>query len=109
MTATDNDQVFFRYEDDVNSGKWQAVSSVGGTDTATDTAIAAAVNTEMRFHVLIGSDRRAQMWMNNTRIKTTGALTDATDLIPYIGVAADGAAAAKHIIAFGQAISRKYA
>ena len=34
------------------------------------------------------------------------ALTNAIDLIPYIGVMLDGAAAAKAITVYGQAISR---
>jgi hypothetical protein len=38
-------------------------------------------------------------------VATSAALTNTTDLIPYIGVHAN-AAAAKKIIVYGQAISR---
>jgi len=106
VKATDDDQVYFRYEDDVASGNWEVVDSIGGTDTSTDTSVAGAVDTEIYLKIIIGSDRVAKCYLNNTLVRTTSALTDATDFIPYIGVAADGAAAAKHIYVFGQAISR---
>lgn len=105
-TATDADQVFFRYEDDVNSGKWQAVDSIGGTDTATDSGVTVAVSTNYHLVIDIASDRTAQFYINGTLVKTSSALTDAIDLIPYIGVEADGAAAAKTLYVHGQAISR---
>lgn len=109
VTATDANQVFFRYEDDVNSGKWQAVYSVAGTDYAIDTGITAAVNTQMSCHIKIDADRVAYMTITDgttTATVKTLVLTDAIDLIPYIGVEADGAAAAKALNVYGQAISR---
>lgn len=105
-TATDNDQVFFRYQDTVNSGKWQAIYSIGGTDTATDTAVTAAVSTRTNFKITIDASRIARMYLNGKLVATSTALTDATDLIPYIGVQASGAAAAKAITVYGQEISR---
>jgi hypothetical protein len=109
VTATDNDQAFFRYEDDVNSGRWQAIESIGGTDTATNSGVTVAVDTEYHLKIVITSSRTARFYINGVLVRTSSALTDATDLIPYIGVAADGAAAAKHLIIYGQAIGRKYA
>jgi hypothetical protein len=109
VTATDNDQAFFRYEDDVNTGKWQAVSSIGGTDSATDAGVTVAVDTEYHLRVSIDSSRLARFYINGVLVKTSGALADATDLKPYIGIAADGAGAAKHMYVYGQAIGRKYA
>lgn len=106
VTATDNDQCFFRYEDDVNSGKWQAISSIGGTDDAHDSGVTAATGTRYHLKIVIQSDRTALMYINGALVETTAALTDATDLIPYIGVAADGAGAAIHMYVHGQAISR---
>lgn len=106
VTATDDDQVFFRYEDDVNTGKWQAISSIGGTDDAADSGVTVAVSTTYVLRIVVASDRTARMYINGTLVETTGALTDATDLIPFIGVAADGAAAAKAITVYGQRISR---
>jgi hypothetical protein len=106
VTVTDNDQVFFRYEDDVNSGKFQAIYSIGGTDTATDAAVTVATSTQYHLRISIDASRIARMYINDALVATSTALTDATDLIPYIGVAADGAAAAKSIDVYGQAISR---
>lgn len=106
-SATDDDQVFFRYEDDVNDGEFQAVSSIGGTDTATDSGVAVAASTTYELVIAIDDSRIARFYINGTLVATSSALTDATDLIPYIGVEADGAAAAKAITYYGQHISRE--
>jgi hypothetical protein len=108
-TATDADQVFFRYENDVIAGDWQAVYSIGDTDTATDTNLAVAAATTYTLEIAIDSARLARMWINGTLYATSTALTDTTDFIPYIGVEADGAAEAKVLYVYGQEISRNLA
>lgn len=107
VLATDNDQAFFRYEDDVSSGALIAVYSIGGTDTSVNTGITVAADTEYRLRIWIDSARKARFYVNGELVATSTALTNATDLIPYIGVAADGAGAAKHLYVFGQSISRQ--
>lgn len=112
-TATDDDQCFFRFQPSVNSGKLQAISSIGGTDSATDTGITVAASTRYRFGVVIDSGRQASFWArvgaeDPILIKRTAALTNAVDLIPYIGVET-GAAAARAVTVYQQAISRKFA
>ena len=112
VLATDNDQAFFRYEDDVTSGALIAVYSIGGVDTSVNTGITWAVSTKYRLLIAIDSSRIARFYVGiagaaMTLVATSTALTDATDLIPYIGVAADGAAAAKAITVFHQSISRQ--
>ncbi len=109
VTATDDDQVFFRYENGVNSGNWEAISSIGGTDDEHDSGVTVAVDTEYHLKIVIQADRTALMYINGALVETSGALTDATDLIPYIGIAADGAAEAKTLNVYGQSISRNYA
>jgi hypothetical protein len=109
VTITDDDQAFFRYEDDVNSGKWQAISSIGGADDAHDSGVAVAVDTEYRLTLAIQSDRTVLFYIDGSLVETSAPLTDAIDLIPYIGVAADGAAAGKSIHVRGQTIRRNYA
>lgn len=105
VTATDDDQAFFRYAAGTNSGKWQAVSSIGGTDDAADSGVTVAEDTTYRLTIVIDSARKASFYINNVLVKTSAALTNAVDLIPYIGIQANGAAAKKmHIM--GQAISR---
>jgi hypothetical protein len=107
--ATDNDSVYFRYQNGVNSGNWQALYSINNVDVAVDTGIAAAANQEILFQVLIDASRIARMYLNGLLVATTTPLTDATDFIPYLGVQASGAAAVKSLRVFGQVISRKYA
>lgn len=104
--ATNADQAFFRYEDDVNSGRWQVVYSIGGVDTTVDTGLACAVSTRYHLEIKIDSGRIARFYINGALVATSTALTDAIDLIPYNGVMADGAAAAKHFYYYGQSISR---
>ncbi len=105
VTATDDDQCFFRYDSATNSGKWQAIYSKAGTDSANDTGVTVALSTEYYLRISINSDRVATMYINGNPVLTTAALTDAVDLIPYIGVQAT-AVAAKHMIVYGQSISR---
>lgn len=109
VTATDADQAFFRYEDDVNSGKWQAINSIGGTDVTANTGLAVAVSTVYHLAIEIDAARKARFYINGLLVSTSAALTNATDLIPYVGVAADGAAAAKNVTVRWIKCSRLYA
>jgi len=104
VVATDADQVFIRYAD---SGNWIVVSSIGGTDTETDSGVAVAASTKYHVGIKINADRTAEVFINGVFIYKTAALTDAVDFIPYIGVEA-GTGAAKAITVFDEAISRLY-
>lgn len=106
VTATDADQAFFRYQNGVNSGNWQAVDSVGGTDHETDAGVTVAANTEYHLRIAIDSSRLAKFYINGVLVKTSVALTTEKDFIPYIGIQGEGAAEAKHLYVFGQSISR---
>ena len=107
VVITDADQVFFRYESGQNGARWEAVSSIAGTDTKTDTKSAAVLLDDF-FHLRITIDnlRIARFYIDGILVATTAALTDAIDLIPFIGVGERGASAAKAVRVFGQAISR---
>jgi len=105
VTATDDDQAFFRYAAATNDGKWQAISSAAGVDDAADTGVTVAADTTYRLKIAIDSSRVARFYINNALVETSGALVTAKDLIPYIGVHANEAAA-KTIIVYGQNISR---
>lgn len=109
VMITDANQVYFRYENGVTSGHWEAISSIGGSDIATDSGVTVTINTDYHLIIEIQADRSALFYINDTLVETTTPLTDATDLIPYIGVAADGAAAAKSLIVRSQAIRRNFA
>jgi len=118
--ATDDDQVYLRYQSGVTSGNWVVVSSIANTDTQTDTGIAVAVSTRYRIKIRIDSARKAYVYLSSgaspatgadervpnwTLLYTTAALTS-VNLIPYIGVSAQGAAAAKALTVYGEAISK---
>lgn len=108
VTATDDDQAFFRYAAATNSGKWQAISSRAGTDVATNTGVTVAAATDYHLKITIDSDRIPRFYINGVLVDTGAALVTAKDLIPYIGIHANHATAhSLHIR--GQAISRKAA
>jgi hypothetical protein len=102
VVATDNDQVFFRV---TASGNWTLYYSIGGTDYSVDTGVALAASTRYHFEVKIDSGRKASCYINGAFVFQTPALTDATDLIPYVGVHAN-TAAERNIGYLGQTISR---
>ncbi len=103
VVATDDDQVFFRF--DAAVANWEATTSIGGTDTETDSGVAVAANTVYKLRITINSSRIAKFYINNVLVHTTAALTNDVDLIPYVGVHANtGAAKTIHLVK--QRISR---
>ena len=106
VTATDADQVFFRFTDGTAGGSWQANSSIANVDTETDSGVDVAASTNYHLKITIDSSRIARMYIDGVLVSTTAALTTAVDLIPYIGILNESAAA--HAIrVYGQSISRK--
>ena len=105
VVATDNDQCFFRYAA-ADSGYWVVNASIGGVDVSTTTSVAVAASTEVHLRVSIDSSRIARFYIDEVLVYTSGALTNATDFIPYIGVMGVTGSAVKSVVVFGQAISR---
>ena len=135
LVATDANQVFFKYQTDATNSeaftdfaKWHFVHSIGGTDYISRLPITVAVDTPYHFKIKIDSDRKATIYVNGIQYNVTStsgstggtavtavqpgktatktaALTDDTDLIPYIGIE-NGAAAAEVLNVHYQAISR---
>lgn len=96
--ATDDDQVFFRFSTDDSNTTWRCISSVGGTDTNTDSGVTVSASTTYKLKIAIDADRKAQFSINGAVVHTTGALTNDVDLIPYVGVQAlTGAAKTMHL------------
>ena len=123
LVATDDDQVFFKYQTDATNSEafddyavWHFVHSIGGTDYITALPITVAANTPYHLKIKIDSARKATIFVNgiqynvaNTAGSTggtavtevqpsalpvkTAALTDDVDLIPYVGIEAGAAAA----------------
>ena len=108
VSATDANQVFFRYQNGVNGGRFQAVSSIAGVDVEADTGIEVAINTNYHLRISIDNLRVARFYIDGKIVATSGVLTDAIDLIPYIGVQA-GAVAARALRIRDCAISRNFA
>ncbi len=111
VIATDDDSCFFRVQDGVNGGKFVCNYSIGGVDVSADSGIAVAVSTRYHLKVGITAARVPMFWIGvagaaDTLVVTGTALTTAVNLIPYLGVKASGAAAAKTARWLGQAISR---
>lgn len=104
--ATDNDQAYFRFSTgDTDATNWQIVYSIGGTDTQKSTEVTVAASTKYHLAIEIDEGRVARFYINQQLVYTSTPLTDATDLIPYIGVQAL-TAAVKYVDVMGQAISR---
>lgn len=96
VTVTDNDQLFLRYEDDVSSGAFVFNHSYSGTDVENVSSIAPAVSQRFHYICLIDRNRIPYHYLNNELIYTgLVAMTASVTLIPYFGIMADGAAAAK--------------
>ena len=109
VVATDNDQVFVRYEDDVASGIFQVITSATGTDTTTATTVTVAVSTSYNIKIAINGDRDVHVFINGVLVaRLPAALTANVDLIPYVAVEADGAAAAKAINCRGIIMSKDF-
>lgn len=103
--ATDNDQIFFRYANGTDT-YWQMDSSVGGTDTFTASDVTVAASTEYVLEVRIDSSRVGHFLINGVEKGQSSALTNTTDLIPYIGVLSATDATAKTVIVRSEWISR---
>jgi len=135
LVATDNNQIFFKFQTDATNSEafsdysyWHLVHSIGGTDYISQIPVTVAADTPYHLKISIGSDRKATCFINGVQYNVTStsgstggtavtavqpgvaaaktaALTNDTDLIPYIGIEA-GAAAAEAINVHYQAISR---
>lgn len=88
--ATDDDQIYVRVEDDVISGEFEIVGSRDGTDTETDTGLAVAANTDYDIQIFVDSARVPRVFINGVLYLTGAALITGEDLLPFVGVAADG-------------------
>lgn len=109
VVATDNDQAFFRYAAGTNSGAWQCIYSVGGTDYTLNTDVTVLASTTFKLEIRVDGDRKPHFYIDGDEVKIgANALTADTDLIPYWGVQAD-TAAAKHAYLRKVVASKAYA
>jgi len=119
LVATDANQAFFKFATDDDNGesfsdftKWHFVHSIADTDYISVIPITVAADTPYHFRIKFDSDRKMEIFLNGVQydITTTSgstggtavaagtaksaAMTDAINLIPYIGIENGDAAAA---------------
>jgi len=94
VTATDDDQIVFRYQDTVNSGKWQCIASKAGTDDASDSAVTAAVSTAYHLKLYVEPYTLRPIFLINGVQVAKGAALGSGDLAlkPFLSVRAATAA-----------------
>jgi hypothetical protein len=83
--TTDADQAVFSFVP-ASSANWKANTSIGGTDTAYDTGLAAAASTEYRLGIRISSTRVPRFYINGVKYATGAALTLGVNLLPMLKV-----------------------
>jgi hypothetical protein len=105
VTATDNNQAFFKYINGTDT-YWNYIYSIGGTDTATASTVTVAASTDYKFRIEIDSSRRAHFYINDTHVGGSTALTNDVDLIPYVGIVSLSGATAKSMTLYYEKISR---
>lgn len=110
--AADDHQVYIRYQDTVNGGRWQALWSIAGVDSSKDSAEAGlppvAVDTVYHLVITIDAERVSRVYINGVLVATTAALTAAQNLIPFVGIQTT-AAGAKSLTVRHCGISKDYA
>ena len=111
-TATDNEQIFFRYENGVGGGNWQAINSVVGNAATLATSVTVATTTKYTLEIAVDEDRVGRMFINGELVKSTLSspstpndlryLSAMAALIPVAGLSATNAGDTKSMFVFGQ-------
>lgn len=95
VTATDNDQVMFRFKDDASSGVWQCIDSNNNTDNVQASTVTVAASTVYNLKIVVDGSRIPRYFINGAFAKKGSALKADTDLIPYLGILSDTSATVK--------------
>lgn len=67
---------FLRYSDNINSGKWQAVSENSNTETTGDTGVTVAIDGIYRYTISLDSGGyEANFWLNGVHVGTLSTNT----------------------------------
>lgn len=104
--TTDADQIKFWFAAGTDSANLYVATSIGGTDTLTDTGIDLAASTSYRLQIAIDKTRKATCYVNGQRVPCftgtdgrvtdqTSALTASINLVPHIGMRAQTNSAAR--------------
>lgn len=76
---------YFRYNDSVNAGRWQAVTRQGGVETATDTGVAADLLFSI-FEIRVNSDATSVGFYINGTLVATHATNIPNGVSDYVGL-----------------------
>ena len=107
--TTDADQVGISFDTDVGGEvNFQAFTSIGGTDAASDTGIVVAINTEYKIRIELDSARLPRIYIDDDLVFTGAALTDVSTFKPFVGVQAL-TGAAKVISVRGETVKQNFA
>jgi len=104
--ATDNDQVYFKYDTDIPDTTFIAVYSIADTDVEVDTGVTVVANTNYKFNIKIDSSRKAHFYIDDVEVACSTALTNDVDLIPYIGVKQLAGSITRTLVVVYEKISR---
>lgn len=108
VVVTDAEQAFLRYENGVNSGRFQLITSDNGVDVTTNTTLVVEVSTSYHIKLVVNGDRDVNLYINGIlRARVQTALGTGHDLLPFVGVEA-GAVAAKAITVRGLRIGKDF-
>lgn len=106
VSGTDADQAYFRYENGVNSGKWQSLVEVNTTLTTVDTGVTAAVGQIMHFKIVMDAAELCHMYVNGKLVSQVSFAGNTVDLKPYMGLIDGAGGSESTATVYGQKISR---
>lgn len=94
-TGSDDNAAFFIFDEDqaTSATQWLCVTNVSGVDTVTASGVAVAASTDYVLEIKIDTNRQPHFFINGKQVSVGPVMTDAIDLIPFIGVATDTNAA----------------
>lgn len=105
-SGTDADQAYFRYENGVNSGKWQSLVEVNTSLTTVDTGVLAATGQIMHFKMVFDAAELCNMYVNGKLVSQVSFSGNTVDLKPYIGITDGAGGSESTLTVYGQKISR---
>lgn len=91
--STDANQTFVRYQDTINSGKFQVIDSTSNVDTIQDSGVTVAASTAYLIQIKVDENRVPHYLINGILIGSGTALVAGVAFKPFIGVQTTASAA----------------
>lgn len=88
VVATNDDQIFYRYEAGVNNGCWQVIISRAGVDTTYSTSVAVTASTWYSLEFCLDAGRYVFASINDQVVAPSpmAPVTASVNMIPVLGV-----------------------